>query len=87
MLEGGSLLNQCATRYPFKTCSQLELVEILNLSTFSNVEFQSFLFKALSSDGYLYDLLLFCQRFAAAAAEINGMLYVAGGYNGKEYLK
>ena len=41
MLEGGSLLNQCVTRYPFKTCSQLELVEILNLSTFSNVEFQS----------------------------------------------
>lgn len=87
MLEGGSLLNQCVTRYPFKTCSQLELVEILNLSTFSNVEFQSSLFEALSSDGYLFDLLSFCQRFAAAAAEINGMLYVAGGYNGKEYLK
>jgi hypothetical protein len=87
MLEGGSLLNQCVTRYPFKTCSQLELVEILNLSTFSNVEFQSFLFESQSSDGYLFDLLSFCQRFAAAAAEINGMLYVAGGYNGKEYLK
>lgn len=85
MLEGGSLLNQCVTRYPFKTCSQLELVEILNLSTFSNVEFR--LLEILSSDGYLFDLLSFCQRFAAAAAEINGMLYVAGGYNGKEYLK
>ncbi|OMO78064.1 Kelch repeat type 1 [Corchorus olitorius] len=26
-------------------------------------------------------------RFAPAAAEVNGTLYVAGGYNGKEYLK
>jgi hypothetical protein len=28
-----------------------------------------------------------CQRFSTAAAEINGTIYVAGGYDGTEYLK
>ena len=28
-----------------------------------------------------------CQRYLTAAAEINGAIYVAGGYDGKDYLK
>lgn len=32
-------------------------------------------------------LLPSLQRFAPAAAEINGTLYVVGGYDGRNYLK
>lgn len=31
--------------------------------------------------------IVFFQRFAAAAAEVNGAIYAVGGYDGKEYLK
>ena len=31
-------------------------------------------------------LLLLFQRFALAAAELNGVIYAVGGYDGKDYL-
>ena len=34
-----------------------------------------------------WHLRFFCQRFSLGAAEINGVIYAVGGYDGKEYLK
>lgn len=31
--------------------------------------------------------ILFFQRFALAAVELNGVLYATGGYDGNDYLK
>ncbi|KAL7107568.1 hypothetical protein ACP275_06G063000 [Erythranthe tilingii] len=52
-------------------------VELLDLNIGSWIPAQSMLEK----------LVLFLQRFSHAAADINGVLYVAGGYNGRDYLR
>ena len=96
-LEDGSQHGQCYKRY-YRLFSLLVFQSLVLLKS-SLILIFVFLFLKVHpffSSNYLClcklintfssGMLLFFQRFAVGAVELNGALYASGGYDGKDYL-